>query len=253
MALDLEIGHCSLVGSVRLINEDSVDVRTIADSMVCLVADGMGGQAAGEVASQQAVKIIPRELGKYLSRSTSIEDAKNIICRSVVQANEEIIAMSELDRELKNMGTTLAMTVWRRGTNQMFIAALGDSRIYFVRGQKIQQLTVDHSIAQALVEANTISPAEALVHPYRHRLWKYLGTSDVGNGPEVKLIHLEPGDRFLLCSDGLSGPVSDSELLAELINMTDAGHCADRLCHQGIEKGSRDNVSCVTILVREKI
>ena len=97
----------------------------------------------------------------------------------------------------------------------MYVAGMGDSRVYLIRKGKIEQLTVDHSIAQALVEAKTISAAEARVHRYRNVLWKYLGSAEVGEGPEVKLVPLQAGDRFLLCTDGLSGVVSD-EQLAEL-------------------------------------
>src|SRR5205814_4844655 len=88
----------------------------------------------------------------------------------------------------------------------------GDSRAYLVRGKRIEQLTVDHSIAQALVEAKTISAAEAKTHRYRNVLWKYLGSNEVGEGPEVKAIQLQVGDRFLLCTDGLSGVVADDQL-----------------------------------------
>ena len=95
----------------------------------------------------------------------------------------------------------------------MYVAGMGDSRVYLIRGKKIEQLTVDHSIAQALVEAKTISAAEARVHRYRNVLWKYLGSAEVGEGPEVKVVPMQAGDRFLLCTDGLSGVVSDEQLL----------------------------------------
>src|SRR5262249_50049338 len=148
-----------------------------------------------------------------LSGVVSNDETKTIIRRSVVQANEEIMAMAALDRELKNMGTTIVLTVWRKGSAVMYVAGMGDSRVYLIRQGAIEQLTVDHSIAQALVEAKTISAAEARVHRYRNVLWKYLGSAEVGEGPEVKVIQLQEGDRFLLCTDGLSGVVSDEKLL----------------------------------------
>jgi protein phosphatase len=251
MALALNIGKSTLLGNYRENNEDSIDVKTFPDMTVCLVADGMGGQAAGEVASKRAIEIVPRELKKYLSGVVSNEDTKNIVRRSIVQANEEIMAMAALDRELKNMGTTIVLSLWRKGSALMYVAGMGDSRAYLIRGKRIEQLTVDHSIAQALVEAKTISAAEARVHRYRNVLWKYLGSAEVGEGPEVKVVQLQAGDRFLLCTDGLSGVVSDDELLAFIRDKADVQECADGLGQYALDKGSRDNISNVVVEVVE--
>jgi len=251
MALALVIGKCSLLGNYRDNNEDSVDVKSFPDMTVCLVADGMGGQAAGEVASKRAIEIVPRELKKYISGAVGNDDTKNIVRRSIVQANEEIMAMASLDRELKNMGTTIVLTLWRKGSALMYVAGMGDSRVYHIRGRKIDQLTVDHSIAQALVEAKTISAAEAKVHRYRNVLWKYLGSPEVGDGPDVKVLQLQAGDRFLLCTDGLTGVVPDEQLLSFIKEKTDVQECADGLGQLALDQGSRDNVSCVVIEVVE--
>src|SRR5205814_4435058 len=134
---------------------------------------------------------------------------KNVIRRAIVTANEEILFMAQHDPSLKQMGTTVVVAVWRKGSAVMHVTGLGDSRAYQIRGKKIEQLTVDHSIAQALVEAKTISAAEARVHRYRNVLWKYLGSAEVGEGPEVKDVQLQAGDRFMLCTDGLCGVVPD--------------------------------------------
>src|SRR2546423_9702848 len=249
MALALNIGKCTLLGNYRENNEDAVDVKQFPDMTVCLVADGMGGQAAGEVASKRAIEIVPRELKKYISGVVSNDDTKNIVRRAIVQANEEIIAMAALDRELKNMGTTIVLCVWRKGSAAMYVTGLGDSRVYLWRKGKIEQLTVDHSIAQALVEAKTISAAEARTHRYRNFLWKYLGSNEVGEGPEVKVVSLQAGDRLLLCTDGLSGVVADDQLLNYIKDKTNMQECADGLCDFALEAGSRDNISCVMIEV----
>jgi PPM family protein phosphatase len=251
MALALNIGKCTLTGNYRDNNEDALDVRAFPDMTVCLVADGMGGQAAGEVASKRAVEIIPRELTKHLSGSVGNEETKNIVRRAILQANEEIIAMAARDRELKNMGTTVVLCLWRKGSPVLYVAGLGDSRVYQVRGKKLEQLTVDHSIAQALVEAKTISAAEARTHRYRNVLWKYLGSNEVGEGPEVKAVPLQAGDRYLLCTDGLSGVVSDEQLLSFIKDQADMQECADGLCQLALETGSRDNISCVMVEVVE--
>jgi protein phosphatase len=251
MALALNIGKCTLLGNYRENNEDCIDVKVFPDMTVCLVADGMGGQAAGEVASKRAIEIVPRELKKYLSPSMTNDETKNILRRSIVQANEEIMAMAALDRELKNMGTTIVTTVWRKGSSLVYVAGMGDSRVYHIRGKKIEQLTVDHSIAQALVEAKTITAAEARVHRYRNVLWKYLGSAEVGEGPEVKVVQVQTGDRFLLCTDGLSGVVADEQLLDFIKDQPDVQVCAEGLGQLALENGSRDNISCIVIEVAE--
>src|SRR5262249_4462437 len=139
-----------------------------------------------------------------------------------------------------------------KGSALMYVAGMGDSRCYQARGKKIEQLTVDHSIAQALVEAKTISAAEARVHKYRNVLWKYLGSQEVGEGPEVKVVQIQAGDRYLLCTDGLSGVVSDDDLLAFLKDHADVQACAEGLCKLALDQGSRDNISCIVAEVVEQ-
>src|SRR5713226_2376333 len=170
MALVLNIGKCTLLGNYRENNEDAIDVKQFPDLTVCVVADGMGGQQAGEVASKRAVDILPRELKKNLVNVTDPERTRQLIREAVVQANAEIIDMASMDRDLTNMGTTVVMAVWRKGSNSIYLASIGDSRAYLIHGNKIEQLTIDHSIAQALVEARTISPADARTHKYRNVL-----------------------------------------------------------------------------------
>src|SRR5438309_3918377 len=212
MALTLNIGKCTLLGNYRENNEDSIEAKQYPDMTVCIVADGMGGQAAGEIASKRAIEVVPRELRKNLTASADDEQVKQIVRKAVVQTNDEIITMGSLDRDLKNMGTTIVMALWRKG-RELYISNLGDSRAYLVRADKIEQLTIDHSLAWALVENKTISAEEAKEHRFRNVLWKYLGSKEIGEGPDVRAIELEKGDRFLLCSDGLTGPVPDEKLL----------------------------------------
>ncbi|MDB5312722.1 MAG: stp [Gemmataceae bacterium] len=250
MAFMLNIGKCSLLGNYRENNEDSIEVRQFPDLTVGIVADGMGGQAAGEIASKRAVEIAPRELRKNLSPNLNPEAVNAVIRRAIVQANEEIMAMGALDKDMKNMGTTVVMAIWRKGS-EMYVAGVGDSRAYLIRNRKIQQLTVDHSLAQALVEARTISPAEAKDHRFRNVLWKYLGSKEVGEGPDVGVIPLQGGDRFLLCTDGLTGVVPDEQLATFISEQTDVQACAEALGQIALDQGSRDNVSCIVIEVVE--
>lgn len=248
MGLTLNIGRCTLLGNYRENNEDSIEVKQFPDLVVSVVADGMGGQAAGEVASRRAIEVIPRELRRNMPSAGNPDEVKQIIRRSIVQANEEIMEMGALDREMRNMGTTVVVAVWRRGS-EMFIAGVGDSRAYLLRGRKISQLTVDHSLARALVEAKTISEEEAKGHRFSHVLWKYLGTKEVGDGPEVQAVTIQPGDVFLLCSDGLCGVVTDDKILEFMTQQTDVQQCADGLGQLALDSGSRDNVSTIVIQV----
>ena len=246
MAFALNLGKCSLLGNYRENNEDAIDIKQFPDLTVCVVADGMGGQAAGEIASKKAIEVIPRELRKHLTAQLTADAVKQVIRRAIVTANEEIRAMGALDKDMRNMGTTVVLTVWRKG-GEVFVAGVGDSRAYLLRGKKIQQLTVDHSLAQALVEANTITAAEAKDHKFRNVLWKYLGSAEVGEGPDVAVIQLQAGDRFLLCTDGLTGPVNDDGLLQFIEGQADMQACAEGLGQFALDSGSRDNVSCIVM------
>ena len=144
MALSLNIGKCSLLGNYRENNEDSIEVKQFPDMTVCIVADGMGGQAARCSSNHIEVR---GELKKNLPAATDNEQVKQVVRKAVVQTNDEIITMGSLDRDLKNMGTTIVMALWRKG-RELFFANLGDSRAYMVRGGQIEQLTIDHSLAR---------------------------------------------------------------------------------------------------------
>jgi protein phosphatase len=246
MPLSLNIGKCTLLGNYRENNEDAIDVKQFPELTIGIVADGMGGQQAGEVASKRAIEVIPRELRKALATASTPDAVKTTIKRSIVQANEEIMAMGALDRDLKNMGTTVVLALWRRGA-ELFISGVGDSRAYLIRGNKITQLTVDHSLAEALVQAGTIKRDEAREHKFKNVLWKYLGTREVGEGPEVIAETLQIGDKFLLCSDGLHGVVSDEKMLAYILSQPDVQACAEGLGQLALDSGSRDNVSVIVI------
>ncbi len=256
MAVTLKFGKCSLLGNYRENNEDTVEVAERGDGAACLittylVADGMGGQQAGEKASQMAAEVIPRELTQRMRTATSADDIRNAIRQAVVQANEEIKAMGQLDRDFKNMGTTVVMALWAKHFRDdcLFVAGVGDSRGYLLRDGKIEQLTTDHSMAEALRRAGTISAEEARTHRWRNTLWQYLGSNEVGDGPDVKVLYIRPGDRLLLCTDGLTGVVPDEQLLAAMEECSDPQQCAEALCQMALDNGSRDNVSCVVLEV----
>ena len=250
MALKLIIGKCCILGNFRENNEDAIEVRQARDFTACLVADGMGGQAAGEIASQRTIEVVSRALRRDFRTEFDQETTMSILRKAIVQANEEIIAMSELDRDLNNMGTTIVSAVWSNGS-EMHIASVGDSRAYLVRQGTIELLTEDDDLAHALMRMGQLTPEEARKSRIRNYLLRFIGSREVGEGPEVKMVHIQNGDRFMLCTDGLHGSVEDDQLLSCIRGHDDVQRCAEALCQLALDSGSRDNVSCIVIEVVE--
>ncbi len=154
------------------------------------------------------------------------------------------------------MGTTVVLTLWRKGSSLMYVAGMGDSRVYQICAtKKIEQprnrFRSVPSPRRPVEACKTISAAERRTHRYRNVLWKYLGSAEVGDGPEVKVVPIQAGDRFLLCTDGLSGVVPDEQLLNYMKDKTDVQECADGLCQLALDQGSRDNISAVVVEVVE--
>ena len=161
--VSIRAGHVSITGNYRENNEDSFVVDK--SQRYFIVADGMGGQNAGEKASALAVELIPRQLEQLLSFSEAEKDAVvSAIDKSVEHANSEIMALSEVDPSVRNMGTTVVFLV--RSAHKFYVGGVGDSRVYQLRGDKLTQLTKDHSLTQALLEAGTINEEEAKTHRY---------------------------------------------------------------------------------------
>jgi protein phosphatase len=234
----------------RAKNEDALAVRRAADATVCVLADGASWAHNGGAASQLVVEVLPRELEKYLPGVLGTDETKSILRRAVQQAHEEVLVLGRSRQpEEWAAGTTIVFSLWFTGGPLLYVAGVGDSRAYHVRGETITQLTVDHSIAQALVQAKAISAAEARTSPWRNVLVNFLGSAEVGEGPEVKVVQLQPGDRFLLCTDGLSNIVSPEQILAFMGRTPDTQRCADGLCGLALEEGSRDNISAIVINV----
>jgi PPM family protein phosphatase len=268
-SLRLRVGVVSAVGNVREHNEDNFYVpgqRSIVDggstgntaemhatefepskTPLFIVADGMGGQQAGEEASRMAVEIIPRAINRRLaSDETDGKAIQTVIREAVAEANQEILGSSGAVTEYSNMGTTVVLALFRG--DKVFVAGIGDSRAYRCRGGQMEQLTKDHSLADALVEAGTITREELPTHKFKNILYLYLGSKDARGGPEdVRVLDVQPGDRFLLASDGLTGVVRDDEI-ARIIESCEAPQQAARvLKDEALAHDSKDNVTCLVI------
>lgn len=234
----IRVGSRSAKG-LRSNNED----RFVADPQqrVFLVADGMGGQEAGEKASGLAAEIIPRVLQDRLAHTT----ADNAVKAALAEANEAIIAAGADQQAGRRMGTTAVLAVQK--DDQVYVAGLGDSRAYLIRGDRVEQLTMDHTIADALERNGTLTPEQARNSPWRNILYKFLGCVEMTDAAEVCPFTPEAGDRLLLASDGLTNFISHDDLRASAKQFPVPSEWAEYLVGQGLERGSRDNVTCVVV------
>ena len=214
-----------------------------------LVADGLGGQAAGDVASNSAINALFNlvvDTPDWIFRLDDPQLSAEIKRRGVQRMEQICQAMTEqaqADPELRGFGTTLT-TAWGIGEH-WFIAHLGDSRAYLFRGGELTQLTRDHTAAQEMVDAGVLDEERAREHRLRHRLTRLLGDNVDGVDPDIQRLVVADNDILLLCSDGLTEMVSD-EGVAEILA---AGHGAPETCQQLVDAalaaGGRDNVTVV--------
>lgn len=225
--------HC---GKVRPINEDRYLVPEEGDSIV-LVADGMGGHKAGEVASETAAQTIRACAVKMHGREISIKTA----LKWVRQANQIIYRMANEKPECMGMGTTMTFLYFM--DKHALLAHVGDSRCYRIRDGRIMQLTKDHSLVAELVRIGEITPEQARNHPYRNIITRALGTDD-DVAVDAQDIPVEENDVYLLCSDGLSNYLEEDELLHAVQNQPSDALC-DHLVQVALDRGGRDNITVV--------
>jgi protein phosphatase len=237
--LVLQVGSYSDQG-LRPNNEDRFVVDLVHN--IFLVADGMGGQERGEQASGMAADIIPRVVQDRLAAH---DQADHAVRRALAEANEAIIQAGKTQPEGRRMGTTAVLAL--RQADQMYVAGLGDSRAYLVRAGKVEQLTVDHSVAQALVASGALTPEEARHSPYQHVLHKFLGCAGLGEGAEVRPLTPQAGDRLLLASDGLTNHITEEDLCRGPQQFPNPQDWVEHLVRLALERGSRDNVTCVVV------
>jgi len=223
------------VGLVRSNNQDSA----YAGPHLLMVADGMGGHAGGDVASSVAVAAFAPLDGE----SHGSDDALDQLEAALADAREEIISRSETDPELAGMGTTVVAIL--RAGNKLAMVHLGDSSGYLMRDGVLSQVTTDHTFVQHLVDIGRITPEEAEVHPQRSVVMRVLGDFDPDVAPDLSVREARPGDRWLLCSDGLSGFVSADTIEETLATIEDVDSCADRLVQLALRAGGGDNITVV--------
>ena len=237
-------GWMSDVGQVRGHNEDACLVDTGRGLFV--VSDGMGGAQAGELASEIVVKALPQMIGDGLARceKTSARAIRRVLRDAVTELNRQLHEQSAHQAGLKGMGATVALVLIRK--RWAHITHMGDSRVYLWRAGGLEQLTADHSIVGILLRDGEITPEQAETHPAKGSLSRYVGMGgDVY--PDVRTITLKKGDRLLLCSDGLTGMVPDSEIATILAGNDDPRQACEALVAAANQTGGKDNITAVVV------
>jgi len=237
------------IGLVRQNNEDVW--AEIPELGTYILADGMGGHRAGEVAASQAVLSFCKILKKYLENndvSLSLDEMEEAIRHVIEIVNGLVFEMGSKDQELKGMGTTLCCMHFHQ--NGLVYGHVGDSRIYRYRSSELEQLTHDHSLLRELVDLGQINECQEKEFLYRNIITKAIGTEAFVD-PSVYSCDVEVGDRFLMCSDGLSDLLSIDEIKDLMINEQVIESLVKKLVLAAKEKGGHDNITVVVIEVQE--
>ena len=267
--LDLEIGALTHAGKVRVNNEDNYLVAKLAKSMrIChsslkddwttrfsdeegylmVVADGMGGAAAGEMASRIAVDTIEGfvlNVVKWFLHQGKEEDALlGELCRAFDRADASVIERARAEPSARGMGTTLTMAYSLE--RDLFVVHAGDSRAYLMRDGALRQITTDHTLVNMLVQEGQITPEAARHHARRNVVTNVIGGPGAGVHSEVHKWTLEVGDVLLLCTDGLTEPVGDAVITEILRSVPKPQEACEKLLDRALDAGAPDNV---TVLV----
>jgi serine/threonine protein phosphatase PrpC len=230
------------VGIVRSGNEDNYLI--IPDRAVFIVADGMGGHAAGEVASEMAVRIIADELGDTAGMDEV--SASERMRHAIRLANATIFERTLTEHDKRGMGTTATTLVL--SDRQYLIGQVGDSRAYLLRDGELFQLTKDHSYVQEQVDAGYLSPEDARTHPYSNVITRCVGAND-DVVPDTYIGSHRPGDLFMLASDGLTGMIDDPQLHQLLTSSPEPQALVDALVAEANRVGGLDNITVIVVRI----
>jgi protein phosphatase len=229
-------------GIVRSGNEDNY--LMLSDRGVFIVADGMGGHAAGEVASEMAVRLISRELGSL--RGLNDEQAGERMRQAIIQANNAIFERTLTEHDKRGMGTTTtAMILLPR---RYLIGQVGDSRAYLLRNGEFLQVTKDHSYVQEQVDLGLLTPEQARVHPYSNVITRCIG-ANAEVVPDLYYGGLRAGDILLLASDGLTGMLEDQQLVQILSSEGGPQEWVDRMITEANRRGGLDNITAIIVRI----
>lgn len=233
------------VGMMRTINQDSIfmSVSPIGKLQnLFIVADGMGGHKAGDVASRVAIE----NFVKYV-QTTHMTDPANILDSGIININHDVYQMANSNRDFAGMGTTFVATTIT--DNHMYIANVGDSRLYVIN-RDIRQMTRDHSLVEDMVKMGLLDKHDARTHYKKNVITKAIGVADDKTStPDIFEIEVDDGDRILLCSDGLTNMVEDYEIKKIINNSETLEDAVCKLIEQANENGGKDNISAIIVEV----
>ncbi len=237
------------VGRVRRSNEDSYYADP--ERGVFLVADGMGGHAAGEVASEIVSETVGPGIGQALEEGLRDEALERRLLDLISESNTGILRRADEEPDKRGMGTTLTVLVLLPEVGRYLIGQVGDSRGYLFRDGELSQITRDHTVVQQQVEQGALTVDEARDHPLSHILTRALGTEEQVD-TDIYSDDVQPGDMFVLCSDGLSGMLSD-ERIAEVLAESggDVEEAGEELVTSANQAGGQDNVTALVVRVTE--
>ncbi|MCL2227025.1 MAG: Stp1/IreP family PP2C-type Ser/Thr phosphatase [Oscillospiraceae bacterium] len=240
----MELYGTTNCGKVRRQNQDVFKVlfdseRNVAVLVVC---DGMGGAKAGDVASSLAADAFMHHMGKFLEQVELQNDVAMKMADAVLAANKAVYDKSIESDEFYGMGTTLTAAI--STLDGEVVVNIGDSRLYHVTFNEIKQITKDHTAVEDMISRGDLTRAEARRHPNKNLITRALGTSE-DEEPDVFFLNLNRGDHLLLCSDGLSNVVMDSEILFELQHGKSVRECCEKLVDLALSRGAPDNVTTV--------
>jgi len=237
----MQVAGLTDVGRVRSANEDAYGLCPEAGFFV--VCDGMGGAAAGEVASHTVVDAVM----EGLCNTHSPEDLRQIIESNIIAANQRVFAHAEREASLHGMGTTLVALLVR--DSRVWIAHVGDSRCYRFRAGALERMTQDHSLVDEQVRLGQMTPAEAEMSPFRNVITRAIGTRETVM-PDIEERTTESDDLFLLCSDGLTKELSEARI-AKILgeNSADVQTLCERLIEEANEAGGSDNITAILVKI----
>jgi protein phosphatase len=230
------------VGIVRTGNEDNY--LMLAEHGIFIVADGMGGHAAGEVASEMAVRITSQSIGSL--RGLSDEEAGDRIRTAIRSANDAIFERTLSEHDKRGMGTTATVLVLMPG--RYLIGQVGDSRAYLLRDGQMQQVTKDHSYVQEQVDAGLLTPDQARVHPYSNVITRCVGAG-IDVAPDIYFGSLDAGDVLLLASDGLTGMLEDEQIGNIMESEGGPQIWVDRMVAEANRRGGLDNITAIVVRI----
>ena len=235
------------IGKCRKNNEDAYYISAGDDPAenLYLVADGMGGCNAGEVASSSAIEAFLAHFWKEMKHAT-IEDMLDMMAGAMTAANQEVYTKSNSAREFAEMGTTIVAAAVRE--DKVYVAHVGDSRAYLFRKREMIPLTTDHSYVMELVKMGNITKEEAAIHPKRNVITRAIGIKNHVEA-DTTIRPLQKNDILVLCSDGLSGMLKDEEMAKILNKRTDLEKKAELLVAEANKKGGFDNISLILVQI----